>query len=882
MFLQLASHSPAGQRFILSLPQKASKTYLKNWLAQTKPAGIMLLASHCQDRQETKKLISFLQQETTKLGLAPLLISIDWEGGIISRASESGGFASVPSPWLLAQAGRHSCFLAGMLIGSQMRSIDVHMDFAPSLDFFDPSNCVLGTRCYADDPTIIAECGIAFAKGLMSQGIIPVIKHFPGLGLGKGDTHQTSVGIKVNEKTLQQHMQPFITALDHEIPAIMCTHAIYRQFDNKPATLSSKPISLLTTHNPHTLFITDDFAMKAVQHGRTLEDSISESLQAGYHLIIFCDVPQKQIALINHVQKKIETWTSKQLASHELKCKQIDTFKKTHIPTSKSKDLSLDEKKVSNYLAKRCLKIPTSHPSLVNNDVIMISTHLPKIRPTEQWFIHNGKSVTNNLLAPWCNSITEYLLNACNKSSISELKKIISSCAHSTSPIIIQTFFYADGTWNNIQQEWLKLLKPYAQRLIVLSLCHPLEQTIIPHACICNMGSFHIPLLSRMVQLLCSRQQKTGADEFVKHFEHYLNEKNIGLLCHKASTVINDSTTTFLPDALFTWAQKQHNKTRLAALFSPEHGLYGNAQAGALVSSQSKSHWGCPIYSLHGRNLKPTPDMFNNLDVIVIDLQEVGVRCFTYLSTLKLMLEAAHESHIPVIVLDRPNPLIQWGSAGPLLKKKYESFLGKIYIPFLHGSTIGALAEKINATVGAELTIITCPDANDQIFFERTVIPPSPNLASIDHISAYPLTVFIEGTNYSEGRGTQYPFLQIGAPWVDKKLLATTLNQKHLPGIYFEAISFMPQPLPGIADDPKHIGKLCHGIFIHITDVDRIKPIKTAQTILKTLFKLYPQQSQLLPAGPRFVLDLLVGNSSWRMKLNTIKQSFLVQNNRTS
>jgi uncharacterized protein YbbC (DUF1343 family)/beta-glucosidase-like glycosyl hydrolase len=879
--LHLASIPPAGQRFILSLPQRTSNAYLKNWLAQTKPAGIMLLASHCEDRKKAKQLISFLQQEAKKLGLPPLLITIDWEGGIISRPSEAGGFTSAPSPWLLAQAGRNSCYLAGMLIGSQMHSIGAHMDFAPSLDLFDPNNCVLGTRCYSADTATVAECGIAFASGLISQGIIPVIKHFPGLGLGKKDTHCTSVGIKVDEKTLQTHMQPFLTALDNTIPCIMCTHAIYKQFDNKPATLSSKPIGLLSAHNPNTLFITDDFAMKAVQEGRTLEDSILESFNAGYHLIIFCDVPNKQINLIKHVEKKLEDLSPEQLISHEQKCNQINAFKQMYITAQTHGIISFDEKTLADYLAKRCLTAPINHPLLEKQDIIMISVNLPKIRPSEQWFVHNGKSTTNNLLSIHCNSITEYLLNACDKSSITQLKTIMKSITHNKNPIIVQTFFYADSIWNTMQLQWLKLLKPLHNRLIIFSLGHPLEQKIIQGAYIFNLGSFNQPLLTRAVHTLCTKQQETGADKFADQFEHYLDNKKIGLLCHKASMIAIDGTSTFLPDALYAWTKKQHNNTQLVALFSPEHGLQGTAQAGAHVGSAKTSPWGCPVYSLHGKSFKPMPSMLEDLDVIVIDLQEVGVRCFTYLSTLLLMLEAAREVDIQVIVLDRPNPLKLWGQTGPLLKKKYESFLGKLYIPFLHGSTIGQLAQQINQTIRADLTVIGCPDCDADLFFERAFIPPSPNLASIDHIYAYPLTVFIEGTNYSEGRGTAYPFLQIGAPWVDKQLLATTLNQKGLPGIYFEPISFTPRSLPGIADNPKHVGKNCGGVFIHIFDAKQVQPIKTAQTILTTLFKLYPAQSQLLPSGTRYTLDLLVGDNTWRIKLNKIKQSFLIQNNRT-
>jgi uncharacterized protein YbbC (DUF1343 family)/beta-glucosidase-like glycosyl hydrolase len=849
--------APIGQHFILSLPENASEKKLSSWLKTTKPAGVMLVSSHFVEREKTKKLITFLQHKAKELGLPPLFIAVDWEGGIISRPNETGGFFSVPSPWALANSERDSCFLAGMLIGSQLQSIGANMTFAPSFDLFDPSNQILATRCFSSDPKITAECGIAFAKGLLSQGVLPVIKHFPGLGLGARDTHLTNFEISLNDTEFQKIISPFKKGLEEKIPCLMATHAKFRQFDNIPTTLSTKAVNFLTAINPDVLLITDDFCMKAVQEYGALESVMMQALKAGYHLIIFSGRAEKQIDLIKKLQK------------HSIDPKNLNTsfikkFKQKYL--GQKVDLpKIDEKILSEYLAKRCITIPENFVFLQNKKFIIISVNLPKIRTPEKWFIQNGQSFLRKILTNYGFKNSEYILDPLDDDSVQHLYKLLSSLTPG-SYFLLQTFFYADNKWNKMQKQWLEKLKPYQNKLIILSLGHPLEKQILPDAHVLNLGSFNQPLLKQVAKILTQKEEITGADKLVGNPEKYLSGKNFGLLCHKASCVIKDGQTKFLPDALYDWT-KNRPKAKLAALFCPEHGLLGFQEAGAKVESEAKSKWGCPIYSLHGSNKKPTQKMFKNLDLIIIDLQEVGVRCFTYLSTLQLTLEAAQEAKISVLVLDRPNPLIELGTQGPMLEKNYESFLGKLYTKFLHGSTIGSLAKIINKKIGANLTVLPYNPGSTDIFFTRKLIAPSPSLSSINHIYAYPVTVFLEGTNYSEGRGTDYPFLQIGAPWVEKNLLAKTLNNKKFTGIYFEPITFTPQKIFGVADNPKHANKLCHGVFLHIYDLHNFKPTKISKAILQTLFSLYPEKSELLRFQNRYNLDLLVGKDLWRKKI---------------
>lgn len=869
-YTTLVPSNHIGQRFILSLPETNNKKTLQSWLSATKPAGVMLLASHFQNRAKTKSLICFLQEEAKQIGLPPLLVTVDWEGGIVSRPHESGGFHTTPSPWALCQAGPPACFLAGMLIGTQLRSIGVNMDFAPSLDLYGANNPILATRCFSDSPEKTAECGIAFAQGLMSQGVWPVIKHFPGLGMGAGDTHVTSVGITSEKAMLEKHMLPFDKSLQAKIPCVMSTHAVFSHFGDEPVTLCKKAVDYLKAKNSNVLCITDDFSMKAVNPNNSPDDAIFKSLKAGYHLIIFSGKADVQIALIDSCQKKyaqLQT-SAQQHKTFDLQHNFIKTFKSKRLTQTSQEIKPAREKKIAQFLAKRCLQQQTPFPKLDGKNITMLTANLPIIRPPEKWFIQENKSYLHKKLEDYGCPINEIILDPKNHESPKHVARFIATHRGKTQ-LIVQTFFYADNIWNTIQRKWLEQLKPFQKNLIIISLGHPLEQKILPSARIINCGSFHEPILDVVAQGITNyaKPALTGADQLTRNPACWLAKKRFGLVCHRCSTILRcDSKEHFLPTVLHSWALSQNNSTNLAAIFCPEHGLLGTAEAFAHVDSAQTSEWRCPVYSLHGTHKKPTPEMLKNIDVLVIDLQDVGTRCFTYLSTLQLALEAAAENNIEVLVLDRPNPLAFWGSQGPMLEKKYESFVGKVHVPFLHGTTMGELAKIINTSLGCKLSVLECENCDHDFFFTRPFIAPSPNLCSIDHIFAYPVTVFLEGTNYSEGRGTPWPFMQFGAPWVNGSMLAKTLNNKQLPGVYFQPTSFTPQKIAGVAENPKHRNIRCEGVFIHIYDHEAVKPMQTARVILDTLFARYPQQSQWITWGRHYGIDLLVGNDSWRNK----------------
>ena len=336
-----------GQRFILTLPE-TNKKALHAWLQATKPAGVMLLASHFQTKQGAKELTQWLQQEAKALGISPLLIATDWEGGIVSRPTEAGGFYSVPSPWSLAQRGRSACFVAGMLIGHQLREVGVNVTFAPSLDRFDINNQILATRCFATDPDKIAEFGIAFSMGVMSQGVLPVIKHLPGLGAGKGDTHHETVAMQTDDQTFEDQIKPFRLALQAGVPMVMSSHAIVSQFGPMPATLSPQAVAYVKKYNKQAMLVTDDLFMKAAQAGRTIDEVVELSLEAGYHFLIFTAKPEEQIALIKRFD---EQEASEQRA---VVCAEIERFKKQWLTEKKGGYAAVDDKGGERHVGTAC------------------------------------------------------------------------------------------------------------------------------------------------------------------------------------------------------------------------------------------------------------------------------------------------------------------------------------------------------------------------------------------------------------------------------------------------------------------------------------------------------------------------------------------------
>jgi uncharacterized protein YbbC (DUF1343 family) len=356
----------------------------------------------------------------------------------------------------------------------------------------------------------------------------------------------------------------------------------------------------------------------------------------------------------------------------------------------------------------------------------------------------------------------------------------------------------------------------------------------------------------------------TGLESILNEFPAKLKGKKIGILCHAASV-----TRDFkhISDIFFN-----RNDCKLAALFGPQHGIHGQTQDN-MIEWHSQRHpiFDIPLYSLYGKDRKPTPEMLNGIDALLIDLQDVGARLYTYIWTVKLCMEACSEAGIPVWLLDRPNPIGRLPLDGPILKKEYFTFVGGASIPLCHRMTIGeiALLIKENYYPACDLNVVRMKNWNRSSLFSDTGLPwvlPSPNIPTIQTALVYPGTVLIEALNLSEGRGTTIPFELFGAPFINTERLKKNLDSRHIEGCAFRPHDFIPT-------FHKFSGELCYGFQIHITDIYRFKPVVSAlelfDAIIETTepdalkFKLppYEYEYKLMP------FDILSGDSGMRESL---------------
>ena len=330
---------------------------------------------------------------------------------------------------------------------------------------------------------------------------------------------------------------------------------------------------------------------------------------------------------------------------------------------------------------------------------------------------------------------------------------------------------------------------------------------------------------------------KTGIDILLDKKQNLIADKRIAL-------VTNQTGVDQYGVANYKRLMDLEN-TKLEVVFSPEHGIFGETDKEVTYNDGIKN---LPkIYSLYGAVRKPTREMLDGIDIIIYDIQDIGARFYTYISTLGLVMEAAAELDIPVLVLDRPNPIRGDIVEGPILDIEYQSFIGKYPIPIRYGWTVAELAEKIiqenwiNPT--PQLTVIPMEGWNTSLWYDETTLPwikPSPNIPNLETALIYPGMCLLEGTNMSEGRGTNHPFQWFGAPWIDSRVLSQKLNNLKLSGVVFVPKSFTPLSIPGVADKPKYEDQLCHGIEIRIIDRNKFNSVKTGVNILKTINEMYP------------------------------------------
>jgi uncharacterized protein YbbC (DUF1343 family) len=333
-----------------------------------------------------------------------------------------------------------------------------------------------------------------------------------------------------------------------------------------------------------------------------------------------------------------------------------------------------------------------------------------------------------------------------------------------------------------------------------------------------------------------------------------LRQGRLGLLTHHAAI---DRHLTPAVEALPSAG------ARLAALFGPEHGVRGAAAAGEHVASGLDARTGLPIHSLYGANRRPSPEMLGGLDALLVDLQDVGARFYTYAATLSLVMQAAAEVGLPVVILDRANPAGGRVVEGPVLEPAYASFVGPHPAPIRHGMTMGELARLFHQAYGVGAAPHVVPLAGwerDLWPASRPWAPPSPNVPTPETALLYPGTGLLEGTNLSEGRGTTKPFEWVGAPWIDPEAWRDRLEALELPGVRFRPVTFVPAL-------SKHAGLPCGGVQVHLIDRDGVRAVAVGAALLWTARHLWPAEFRWLERDGGWKIDLLAGTDRLRREI---------------
>lgn len=352
---------------------------------------------------------------------------------------------------------------------------------------------------------------------------------------------------------------------------------------------------------------------------------------------------------------------------------------------------------------------------------------------------------------------------------------------------------------------------------------------------------------------------RLGIDTLLTKYLHLVRGRRVGLITnHTGVNAHLESTIDLL---------NSHNEIELVALFGPEHGVRGGAQAGDKVKDSVDSQTGLPTYSLYGNRLTPTGAQLEGIEVLICDLQDLGCRFWTYSNTMAYSLAEAGRAGLDYLVLDRPNPLGGLAVEGNLVAEGFFSFVGGYPLPIRHGLTMGELAHYLNDTeaMRARLHVIPLEGWSRGMYFDETGlcwVPPSPNMPTVETAVVYPGTCLFEGTNLSEGRGTTKPFEWVGAPWLDGSAWARSLNSLGLPGVRFRPVYFTPT-------FHKHALQACEGVQIHVTDRQVFEPVRTGLHLVHSARAQDPVSFSWRPAGNdgHLHFDRLAGSSDARLAL---------------
>jgi uncharacterized protein YbbC (DUF1343 family) len=353
---------------------------------------------------------------------------------------------------------------------------------------------------------------------------------------------------------------------------------------------------------------------------------------------------------------------------------------------------------------------------------------------------------------------------------------------------------------------------------------------------------------------------RIGLDIFEKHWPKVLEGARTGLVIHPASVNrhLEDTFQLFM----------KSRKLKVTALFGPQHGIRGETQDNMVEwEGFSDEETGLPVYSLYGKTRKPEPFMLQDIDALVIDLQDVGSRYYTYIWTMERCIEACSEMKKSMVVLDRPNPLGGVQMEGPVLRREFASFVGSRALPVRHGMTIGEIAAylKYSFYPSLDLHVIPMQGWSRGMWFDETGltwIMPSPNMPTLNSAVVYPGICLLEGTNLSEGRGTTRPFEIVGAPFVEPRGFVRRLMEQNHPGVVFRPLYFQPT-------FQKYAGQVCGGAQLQITDRDSFRPFMAGAAVIRAARDLYAEHFQWkLPPyeyeTKKMPIDILAGSDSFR------------------
>lgn len=365
-----------------------------------------------------------------------------------------------------------------------------------------------------------------------------------------------------------------------------------------------------------------------------------------------------------------------------------------------------------------------------------------------------------------------------------------------------------------------------------------------------------------------------GAERLLDDYRPLIEGKRVGIITNHSAVVGSSSREDGGHRHLIDLIHEDPDVT-ITALFGPEHGIRGHADAGEPVDDSTDELTGAPVYSLYGENRRPTVEMLGDVDVLIFDMQDVGARFYTYPATMGRSMISAAEAGIPFLVLDRPNPLGGVRIEGFIREDQFVSGIGLFPTPVTHGMTVGELALMIQGERwmegldDLELHIIEMKGWDRKMLWDDTGlpwVPPSPNIPDVETALVYPGTCYFEGTTASEGRGTYEPFLQVAALNVDGEVLAETLNERNINGLRFSGTVFIPESIPGMSREPKLLGEEVEGVRLEVEDAEALYPVAAGMHLLEVFYNALPKEDRegffnergmQVRAGNEFVQQML-------------------------